>query len=78
MKHRFRLVAAVNDYERMPNGMAPWFDVLDPPAHFVARYEGKELDAMQLIEAQQNIAADGYRLDIRSRAWVKAPQSCST
>lgn len=69
---RFRVTASANAYERLPNGDAPSFDVLDPPAHYVARYEGKELDVRQLKEARNDIAAAGYRLDASQRAWVKA------
>lgn len=69
---QFRLTASANTYERLPNGDAPSFDILDPPSHFVARYEGKELDLRQLKEARQKIAADGYRLDTGQSAWVKA------
>jgi hypothetical protein len=69
---RFRIMAAANAYERLPNGDAPSFDVLDPPSHFVARYEGKELDVRQMEEARQDIAAAGYRLDAGQKAWVKA------
>lgn len=69
---RFRVTASASRYERLPNGDAPSFDVLDPPSHFVARYERKELDLRQLEEARQGIAAAGYRLDAGQRAWVKA------
>lgn len=69
---RFRVTASPNRFERLPNGDAPSFDVLDPPAHYVERYEGKELDVRQLEAARQDIAAAGYRLDASQRAWVKA------
>ena len=68
---RFRLTAAADPNERLPNGDAPSFDVVGPPAHYVARYEGKVLDVLQLEEARQNIAAAGYRLDVGQRAWGK-------
>jgi hypothetical protein len=69
---RFRVTASANSCEKLPTGDAPSFDVLDPPAHYVARYEGQVLDVPQLDEARQAIAAAGYRVDAGQRAWVKA------
>ena len=76
MRHqRFRVMASANAYEKLPNGDAPSFDVLDPPAHYVARYLGKELDLRQLEEARQDIAAAGYRPDDGRRAWVRSVEA---
>lgn len=65
-------MASANAYEKLPNGDAPSLDVLSPPAHFLAQYEGKKLDALQLQEAREDLATARYRFDAGQLAWVKA------
>jgi hypothetical protein len=68
---RFRMTASAYSRDRLPNGLAPMFDVLAPPKAFIQRYEGKILDLHQWKDARQEIVAMGYEFSHQQKAWTK-------
>lgn len=74
---RYRILARLGTFPVL-GAPAIFFDVIDPPDHFVRRYEGRSLDGHQWEDARREIKALGYAWDDSRKAFARKATNIMT